>query len=537
MHIAELYRLTDPSLSELRLDRLLNELLIRIRQILRVDTAAILLHDREAGELVARAAKGLEEEVRQGVRIPMGMGFAGRIGSERVPIFIADVDHGEVLNPILREKGVRSLLGVPLISEGALVGVMHVGTLRPRKFTQRDAAVLELAGARAAPAIERAQIFDALEREHLAATALQRSLLPGRLPEFVEVELAARYLPAVDEVGGDWYDVLALPRGRIGLAIGDVMGHGVRAAALMGHLRAGVRAYALEGHPPAVVLDLLNRLMTVGDERGMATAAYGVFSPDEGVLRLASAGHPPPLVISGTSARFVELDPQPPVGSWRPTLFRETEIPVGPGEAVLLYTDGLIESRREPLEAGMQRLRAAAGAVGPFPSPLCALVDGLLQAAPEDDIAVLAMRSVPVPERLSLRLPADRQVLVTVRAALRRWLRATGARTEETYDIVLAVGEACANAVEHAYGPRGGALELEASRDGADVVVVIRDSGRWRQPRQRDRGRGIGIMHSSMDSVDHRHANGGTEVVLRRRIADGGEPARLPGPAGAHEPG
>jgi anti-sigma regulatory factor (Ser/Thr protein kinase)/GAF domain-containing protein len=553
IHLAELYRFTDPALSELRLDRLLDELLVRIRQILRVDTAAILLHDRDSAELVARAAKGLEEEVRQGVRIPVGKGFAGRIASERVPIFIADVDHGDVLNPILREKGIRSLLGVPLVAQGSLVGVMHVGTLRPRNFTPRDAAVLELAGARAAPAIERAHIFEALEREHLAATALQRSLLPGRLPEFVEVEVAARYLPAVDEVGGDWYDVLALPRGQVGLMIGDVMGHGVRSAALMGHLRAGMRAYALEGHPPAVVLDLLNRLMTTGDERGMATAAYGVFSPDDGVLRLASAGHPPPLVVSDTGARFVELDPQPPVGSWRPTVFREAEIPIGPGEAVLFYTDGLVESRRVPLEAGMQRLRAAAGAVGPFPSPLCALADGLLTArpedagpeddmgpedmGPEDDVAVLAMRNVPVPERLSLRLPADRRVLVTVRAALRRWLRAAGARTEETYDIVLAAGEACANAVEHAYGPRGGSLELEASRDGQDVVVVVRDAGRWREPRQRDRGRGIGIMRSSMDSVDHRHANGGTEVVLRRRIANAGEPAGFQGSAGAHGPG
>jgi serine phosphatase RsbU (regulator of sigma subunit) len=357
MHIAELYRLADPSLSELRLDRLLDELLVRIRQILRVDTAAILLLDRESAELVARAAKGLEEEVRQGVRIPLGKGFAGRIASERVPIFIADVNHGEVLNPILRETGIRSLLGVPLVAQGSLVGVMHVGTLRPRQFNQRDVAVLELAGARAAPAIERAHIFEALEREHLAATALQRSLLPGRLPEFVEVEIAARYLPAVGEVGGDWYDVLALPRGQIGLAIGDVMGHGVRAAALMGHLRAGVRAYAMEGHSPALVLDLLNRLMTTGDERGMATVAYGVFSPDEGVLRLASAGHPPPLVVGGIGARFVELDPQPPVGSWRATVFRETEVPVGPGEAVLLYTDGIIEGTNATGEPfGRQRL-------------------------------------------------------------------------------------------------------------------------------------------------------------------------------------
>ncbi len=519
-HIAELYRLSDPALSELRLDALLDELLIRIGQILDVDTTAILLLERDSGDLVARAAKGLEEEVHQGVRIPFGKGFAGRIAAERVAIFIADVDDAEVLNPILREKGVRSLLGVPLVAQGALVGVLHVGTLQPRAFSQRDAAVLEFAGARAAPAIERAHIFDALEREHRGAVALQRSLLPGRLPDFVDVEVAARYLPAMDEVGGDWYDVISLEHGRVGVAIGDVMGHGVRAAALMGQLRAAMRAYALEGHPPAAVLGLLNRLLTSGYEPGMATAAYGVFSTEEGCLRLAVAGHLPPLVVSDTGAWFAEADPYPPLGARTGTTFAENEIPLGPGEAVLLYTDGLIEARREPLDTGMRRLQAAAEVVGPVPTDLCGvLVDRLLGRPPApDDVAVLAMRNLPVPETLRLRLPADGRMLATLRAALRRWLRANGARDDETYDIVLATGEACANAVEHAYGPRGGALDLEASRAGDEAVVVIRDAGRWRQPRGRHRGRGMAIMQTSMDSVDYRRTDNGTEVVLRRRI-------------------
>jgi serine phosphatase RsbU (regulator of sigma subunit)/anti-sigma regulatory factor (Ser/Thr protein kinase) len=524
----ELYLLADPALSELRLDALLNELLLRIRTILGVDTAAILLLDPDSGELVARAAAGLEEEVRQGVRIPLGKGFAGRVAAERVAIFVPDVGHADVLNPILREAGVRSLLGVPLVAEGELVGVLHVGTLHPREFAQRDSAVLEMAAARAAPAIERARVFDALEREHRAAVGLQRSLLPGRLPDFVDVEVAVRYLPAVDEVGGDWYDVIPLEQGLIGVAIGDVTGHGVRAAALMGQLRAGMRAYALEGHPPASVLELLNRLLTSGFERGMATAAYGVFCTDTGILRLAAAGHPPPLVLAAGGARFEEADPDPPLGARQASTYREREIRVQPGEVVLLYTDGLIEARRERLDVGMRRLLAAAEAAGPVPAALCgAVVDEILgRRAPDDDVAVLALRNIPVPETLSMRLPADGRVLAGVRSALRRWLRAHGAAEDQAYDILLATGEACANAVEHAYGPRGGAFELQAMRVGQDAVVLIRDTGRWRAPRGRHRGRGIAIMRASMDSVQYRRTDRGTEVVLRRRI---GGPAHAAG--------
>jgi GAF domain-containing protein len=178
-------------------------LLTRAKDILGVDTAAILLLDEDGQELVARAAKGLEEEVERGVRIPLGAGFAGRIAAGRRPIYIADVDHADVLNPILRMKGVRSLLGVPLLVEGAALGVLHVGSVVPREFTNADAALLQLAAAQAAPAIDRARLFDALDREHRSAVALQRSLLPDRLHDLVGIDAAVRYLPARDEVGGD----------------------------------------------------------------------------------------------------------------------------------------------------------------------------------------------------------------------------------------------------------------------------------------------------------------------------------------------
>ena len=206
------------------------------------------------------------------MRIPVGQGFAGRIAAERVPIFIADVDHADVLNPILREKGIASLLGVPLIVEGDLIGVLHVGSLTPRTFGQDDLAVLQMAAARAAPAIERARLFAELEHEHDVSMVLQRSLLPKRLAEVVGVNVAARYLPAREEVGGDWYDVIELPRGRVGVVIGDVVGHGIAAAALMGRLRTALHSYAIEGHGPGRTLELVDRFVQSLNESAMATA-------------------------------------------------------------------------------------------------------------------------------------------------------------------------------------------------------------------------------------------------------------------------
>ena len=150
--------LTDTALAYLDLDELLDELLERVRELLRADTAAILLLDPSGRELVATAAKGIEEEVRQGVRIPVGGGFAGRIAATRAPLFLEEVDHTNVLNPILRDKGIRSLLGAPLLSGGRVTGVVHVGTLRPRQFTDEDVKLLQLAGDRAAALDQRASV-------------------------------------------------------------------------------------------------------------------------------------------------------------------------------------------------------------------------------------------------------------------------------------------------------------------------------------------------------------------------------------------
>jgi signal transduction histidine kinase len=171
--LARLQAVSDAALAHLALEDLLDELLTRVRDALDADTCAVLLLDEQAGQLVARAAKGIEEEVEQGVRIPVGSGFAGRIAAEGRPVIIDDVDHSYVLNPILREKGIKSLLGAPLIAEGRSLGVIHVGTLTPRKFNEEDIELLETVALRVAAAIDRAHAHEQVVR----LTELQREFI------------------------------------------------------------------------------------------------------------------------------------------------------------------------------------------------------------------------------------------------------------------------------------------------------------------------------------------------------------------------
>ncbi len=513
-----IYRLNDPELSELPLEPLLDTLLSRIREILSVDTVAVLLLNDEGDELVARAAKGLEEEVERGVRIPIAKGFAGRIASERMPIFIADVDHADLMNPILREKGVRSMLGVPLIAEAELLGVLHVGTLRPRMFTNEDASVLQLAAARVAPAIERARLFDALQEEHRAGVLLQRSLLPDRLPEPVGVPVAARYLPASDEVGGDWYEVIELPTGDVGIAIGDVAGHGVRAATLMGQLRVGLRAYALDGHSPRLVLERLDRLMRSIRGPGMATATYATFDPETCKMRFASAGHPPPAICGiDREPRMVEMSPGPPLGALEHTIYTEEELALEEGELFLLYTDGLIEARGEAIDIGFGRLLESMRGAG-TPEQVCrnVLMQLVSRATAADDVAFVTLQCATVPEELLMRVPATPAVLAQVRKTLRRWLRKRVTSADEVDTITLACGEACANAIEHTFAPRPALFEVEVKMDDGRVSLAVRDSGQWRANREEGRGRGLKIMRAAMD-VEIKTTTDGTEVLMRQR--------------------
>jgi signal transduction histidine kinase len=191
--------LTDAALAHLDLGDLLAALLVRARDLLDANTCAVLLLDPETNELVARAAVGIEEEVERGVRIPLGLGFAGRVAAGRKPVFLPDVDHADVLNPILREKGIKSLLGVPLIAGGEVLGVLHVGTLTPRLFTEEDVDLLQLAGDRAAVAIEHARLFEAERRARIRIENVQ-AVTDAALAHLEVDELLRVLLPRIRDI-------------------------------------------------------------------------------------------------------------------------------------------------------------------------------------------------------------------------------------------------------------------------------------------------------------------------------------------------
>lgn len=520
--IRELQQISDAALASLSMDALLRELLERIAAILNSDTAAFLLLDEVSGDLVAQAAKGIEEEVEQGVRIPVGRGFAGRIAAQRKPVLIEDVDHADILNPILREKGIRSLLGVPLMVEGRVIGVLHVGSLTRRIFDERETDLLQLAADRAAIAIEHAR----LHAQRHVVEAMQRAMLPAALPVIPGFELTATYrAAAVDaRVGGDWYDAFELGRGKIALVIGDVVGRGIEAGALMAQVRTSLRAYALEGHEPANVVELLNRVFAAVRPTKLTTLAYLVLDPERGEMSVVSAGHLPPIVVGpdGT-ARLLEVEGDPPVGAFRGAVYHARRMALEPGSRLVLVTDGAAEVRGEPLDKGLERLRKLCETEA-NPRTLCgAIAGGAASGGPsDDDVAVLVAHLQPLPERLSTRWPADADALGGLRHLLRRWLAGRGASAEEIYDITVAVQEAAANAVEHAYAPGVAAFTVDATHAGGAVTVTVTDRGNWRAPRGDNRGRGLVLMRGLMESVDVQPAGDGTSVVLRRSIGVAG---------------
>jgi anti-sigma regulatory factor (Ser/Thr protein kinase)/putative methionine-R-sulfoxide reductase with GAF domain len=514
-HLRKLQSVTDAALANLGVDDLLNELLIRVREALETDTAAILLLDKSTNELVARAAKGIEEEVEQGVRIPVGRGFAGTIAATRQPVTIFDVDHSIVINPILSKKGIHSLLGVPLTVEGELVGVLHVGTLHPRHFTQEDTTLLQLVGDRIALAI----LAGLYERERTVSRMLQHSLLPETLPTPAGIRLAARYLPAKGgEIGGDWYDAFVLPSGALGIAIGDVVGRGLEAASAMARLRNALRAYAIESDSPGAVLARLDRLVQHLDHDEMATVLYGIVDPVGLTFRFASAGHIPPVLRQPEgSARVSGVTPSPPLGAGVGGTIEEFTERLRLGTAFVLCTDGLIERRSRSLDVGLSRLADAAKSNLP-PDDLCDRIIGQLMEDQEgnDDVALVVVEMTPDdgdPWVTSVR--AEPKQLAPLRRALQRWLSNRGVGPHLMYDVIAASGEAVANAIEHAYGPAGGVIRVAGERRKGELAVTVRDFGRWRPPRYPNRGRGLPMMQGFADWVEVSRSDHGTSVSLR----------------------
>lgn len=291
---------------------------------------------------------------------------------------------------------VRSYLAVPVVTRnGEVLGGLFFGHEEVGVFQPRHEHLAEGIAGQAVIAIENARLYAA---QRSAAETLQRSLLPSMLPRLGRLQAAARYQPAVPgvEVGGDWYDLIALPDGTVAVVVGDVVGRGTVAAGTMGQLCHALRAYALEDASPAAMLGRLNQfLIQTGTDEQIATVVVAVLDPADGTLCVANAGHPPPLRCDGQgSAEFVEVDSGPPIGALPDTVYKEESRMLGAHERLLLYTDGLVEDRRMPLTEGLERLRTAArdcrsGDMEGF----CDYVLGKLAQGRDvqDDIAILAI--------------------------------------------------------------------------------------------------------------------------------------------------
>lgn len=397
--LSHIMALTDSTLSRLSAPDLLDELLDRVREALEADTAAVLLLDTNSNELVAAAALGISEEVSQGVRVPVGEGFAGRVAAELNPVIVNSVDSSSVVNAVLLDRGVRSLVGVPLLAAGRLVGVLHVGSLTPREFDHADAALLQLAAERAAVAVQ-----SLLAREdRMAVAALQRSLVPAAPPVVAGMRMAARYVTGDGVVGGDWYDVFPLPSGKLGVVVGDVAGSGLRAAVIMGRMRSALRAYVLETDSPAVALSRLDRKMQYFEPDVMATVMFAVLDSETGMVTVSSAGHLPPVIaVPGQVAVSAKVESDPPIGVADRPERAETVLDLPVGALACFYTDGLVERRGESLTEGMARLCDAIDAVvnaskgKASPEQGCAAVMRALIGARQatDDVALLIAQRI-----------------------------------------------------------------------------------------------------------------------------------------------
>ena len=371
----------------------------------------------------------------------------------------------------------------------------------------------------------RAQLFD---DNRTVATAMQRAILG---PTAVPAGLAVRYLPAVQplEVGGDWYDVVNLDDGRMAVVVGDCTGRGLDAATTMGQLRSACRALLLQVGGPADVLAALDQFAERLPGALCTTVFCGVIDRSGSTMRYSSAGHLPGLLVAADGATAVlDQGRGVPLGlaSHRPR--PEAEAALAPGTTLVLYTDGLVERRRESLEVGIARL---AGALQRYrhlaPDDLAdRLLASLVPSSGHgDDIALVVHRrpggdGTEPAGGYRIRLRAAPGELADMRRALRGWMAGAGVGPAQADDLTIAVGEACANCIEHAYRfSEGGRVDIEARIEGDEVHITVADGGEWREPGPAaDRGRGLAIMRALVESAEVTPSTEGTVVRLRKRV-------------------
>jgi serine phosphatase RsbU (regulator of sigma subunit)/anti-sigma regulatory factor (Ser/Thr protein kinase) len=405
-------------------------------------------------------------------------------------------------------EGIHSLITVPLQARGTILGVVSFyRSEKPAPFEDDDLSLAQELAGRAAICIDNARRYT---REHNTALALQRSLLPRGRAEQNAVEAAYRYLPAQAGVGGDWFDVIPLSGARVALVVGDVVGHGLHAAATMGRLRTAVHNFSALDLQPEELLTQLDDLVGGLDpgegwaveashpDSGIvgATCLYAVYDPVSRRCTLARAGHPQPAVVGpdGT-VEFVDLPSGPPLGLGG-VPFETVELELAEGSQLILYTDGLIEDRGRDIDAGLDKLSAVLACADRAPEDTCeAILDALLPARPADDVALLVARTrVMGPEQVAQwDLASDPAVVSRSRAAVTAQLTAWGL-DELAFSTELVASELVTNAIRYAVGP----VRLRLLRDRALICEVSDGSStlpRLRRARSEDEGgRGLFLV-------------------------------------------
>ena len=407
------------------------------------------------------------------------------------------------VEPVLSRDGTR--LGTVALLSGA----MHLST--------DDWDVLATFAAQAATAVERTEAF---AHEHELSLQLQRALLPDALPAVPGVRLSGDYRAGTAqlEVGGDWYDAVQRPDGVLQLCVGDVSGRGIAAATVMVGLRNAFDAYALEYVSTAEILKRMLRHVRDGE---FVTVACVSVDLANGLLTYSLVGHLPPLLVDRDTGEVSRLDAAgaPPFGAVELDDITEITVPLPERSTLALYTDGLVERRGRDLHEGISTLAAVLAEDAP-PSAR-ETVARVSQALGEttDDMALLLVGFEGSRARTSIDVPADPSSLPEIRQRLRAWLAALELDRATVEEVVLAVSEACNNAIEHARPSSDGAINVQLDAGTEHLTVRVQDHGRWRESNEPgDRGRGLPLMRRLMDSVEIERGLDGTRVTLRRSL-------------------
>lgn len=420
----------------------------------------------------------------------------------------------------LTHCGLRSVIVEPMVANGETYGAVTFASCGADAFDAVHKKVAALLALRIAIAVFTVR---SMTREHRVADRLQRALLPEQFPAVDGLVFGGAYRPASSEaeVGGDWYDAFMLPDGRIAISIGDVAGHGLEAAVIMGEVRQALRAAAIGSDRPSAVLEAVNGVINLRESISMVTAIFGFYDTQSAVFRYAAAGHPPPIIATPDGFSQVLPGGGLPLGASDSVMTRDWTFTIPPGGQVVLYTDGLIEYDHD-IEAGQETLLEAVNGVlskGVEPAQMAVAIQEMVfadQPNKDDSAALTLTRADKASPDVTLVFSAIPLVSALVRSTLRRMTPELALGSDESFSLLVAVGEAIANAVEHAYGEREpGLVEVRTKSSAERFTVQVDDYGRWRPFQKREeRGRGIPLMHALVDGVQIKSTQSSTSITL-----------------------